>query len=151
MEYKPCFKCERVLPLEEFYRHPQMADGHLNKCRDCTRADVKASYRKAYGARQRYERIRSASPKRKRWRTKYQAEWRSKNPDKYRAYMAVSNALRSGRLVRQPCERCGKRAQAHHADYSKPLDVRWLCVVCHRVFEHADQYAVLASNVRGKT
>lgn len=41
-------------------------------------------------------------------------------------------AIADGRLVRQPCERCSKlKVQAHHDDYSKPLEVRWLCPVCH--------------------
>jgi hypothetical protein len=43
MTTKACFKCERRLPLSEFYRHPEMGDGHLGKCRGCTRTDVKAN------------------------------------------------------------------------------------------------------------
>ena len=35
--------------------------------------------------------------------------------------------LKRGKLVRQPCEVCGADAEMHHDDYSKPLDVRWLC------------------------
>lgn len=41
---KICFKCGRELPLSEFYKHPKMGDGHLNKCKDCTRADVRTNY-----------------------------------------------------------------------------------------------------------
>ena len=32
---KKCFKCEKTLPIDEFYVHPQLSDGHLNKCKSC--------------------------------------------------------------------------------------------------------------------
>lgn len=39
---------------------------------------------------------------------------------------------RRGKLVPKPCEKCGDtHVQMHHEDYSKPLDVRWLCIDCH--------------------
>lgn len=38
---KKCFKCEIVKPLSEYYKHPRMGDGHLNKCKSCTRHDTK--------------------------------------------------------------------------------------------------------------
>jgi hypothetical protein len=38
---KKCFKCNEIKPLGDFYKHPRMADGTLNKCKNCTRLDTK--------------------------------------------------------------------------------------------------------------
>lgn len=64
--------------------------------------------------------------------------YRAKHPDKYKAHKAVSQAIASRCLVKQPCERCGEvKVQAHHDDYAKPLDVRWLCKPCHEDEHHS--------------
>lgn len=52
--------------------------------------------------------------------------------DKLEARTLVSNAIRAGTLVRQPCGQCGAPyVHAHHDDYARPLDIRWLCPSCH--------------------
>jgi len=137
---KTCFKCSRVLVLSEFYRHSQMADGHLNKCKACTRADARAArrakldYYRAYDiARFHDDPVRRAQ--------QYMASYAlmGKYPERRRARSAVSNALRDGRLTRQPCEACGSlRSEAHHTDYARPLDVRWLCRLHHEAVLHAE-------------
>ena len=77
------------------------------------------------------------SPKGKRLAQGYTKAYREKFPEKWKAVYTVANALKSGRLVKMPCENCGtkKHIHAHHRDYSKPLDVQWLCDPCHRA-EH---------------
>ena len=48
------------------------------------------------------------------------------------AHCLVGNSIRDGKITREPCESCGAAiAQAHHDDYAKPLDIRWLCPTCH--------------------
>jgi hypothetical protein len=61
------------------------------------------------------------------------------DPVKHGARMQVRDALRAGTLVRQPCEVCGTKAniEAHHDDYAKPLDVRWLCRKHHAALHRA--------------
>ena len=49
-----------------------------------------------------------------------------------KAQSLCNTAIKNGTLVRQSCEVCGKKkGQAHHDDYTKPLDVRWLCPKHH--------------------
>ena len=44
----------------------------------------------------------------------------------------INNAILRGDIERKPCEICGAEpTEAHHDDYNKPLEVRWLCRECH--------------------
>jgi hypothetical protein len=130
---KRCFKCGEEKWLHEFYAHPQMGDGHLGKCKNCTKKDVRegrAARRKQYSE---YERARFQRPERKAAVKASLRRQQLRHPEKAAARTAVMTAIRNGSLIRQPCEVCGEpKAQAHHEDYSKPLEVRWLCFRHHR-------------------
>jgi hypothetical protein len=141
--YKTCFKCKRRKPLRLFYKHPMMADGHLGKCKACAKKDVKANREKKRSYYSEYDRLRHQRPERKAAVQARAKKYRERYPGKARARTIVSNAVRDGRLQRQPCEICGDvKSQAHHDDYRKPLQVRWLCFVHHREHGHGQTVTV---------
>lgn len=135
---KTCIACGERKQLDEFYRHPQMADGHLGKCKECQKAAVRKNYAEKRDRYAAYERKRNKTPERKAKSAQYIKKRRRLFPEKAKAWNAVSNAVRDGRLARGPCAVCGStvRVQAHHHDYNKPLDVEWLCFRCHREERH---------------
>lgn len=125
--HKSCFKCGAVKPLTDFYKHKGMADGHVNKCKECNKRDVTENRKENVDYYRAYDRKRGS-----RQDGDYVTEYRSRYPKKYTATNAVNNAVRDGKLQPKPCEVCGKvRAVAHHDDYNKPLEVRWLCQAHH--------------------
>jgi len=136
---KTCFKCHAELPLIEFYRHSMMADGHLNKCKDCTKRDVTGRYKRLtatpegleaerYRGREKYHRLYSPGPN-------WQSPPASKE-QKMKASSALGRAVRRGDVVKpRACNDCGtmgKRLHGHHEDYEKLLAVIWVCPLCHR-------------------
>lgn len=59
-------------------------------------------------------------------------EYWENNRHKEDAYSKIFIAVRSGRIKRLPCEVCGEpKTHGHHKDYSKPLEVNWLCSTHH--------------------
>ncbi|TGN58605.1 hypothetical protein E4L95_12355 [Paracoccus liaowanqingii] len=68
-----------------------------------------------------------------------QQRWGRANPQARKAHGAVRSAVRRGTLQRGPCEICGvvhgedgAIVDGHHEDYTKPLDVTWLCRSHHK-------------------
>jgi len=127
---KQCLKCGEVKDLSCFYHHPDMADGHVNKCKECKRADVRDNRRKKVDYYRQYDRKRGS----RRSAEKVKA-YHNAYPSKNKARIALNNALRDGKVKKATnCEDCGHShycLHAHHDDYSFPLDVRWLCPPCH--------------------
>lgn len=149
---KTCFKCGEKKQLSEFYRYPMMADGRLNKCKECTKKDVSKNYRDNLFHYKQYDKSRSMLPHRVKAREQYvkteigklsraKAHKKQKEiyPVKYAARTAVANAIKNGRLTKHPCKICGTllRVEAHHKDYSKPLLVKWLCKKHHNEVHHS--------------
>lgn len=133
---KTCFKCGEEKPIEDFYRHSAMADGHLGKCKECTKKDVGERYALTRAIRASYERRRTQREERKANKAKYQQNSRRYNPQNNKARRDLFRAVANGKVIKSACEVCADdNTEAHHPDYLKPLDVRWLCRK-HHLEEH---------------
>ena len=137
MGIKSCRRCGEAKPLTEFYAHKKMADGHLNVCKECVKNRVK-THRAENDSVREYDRWRYQNhPDRKNRGKENSKRYRAKNPEKYKAHTMVNNAIRDGKITKQPCVVCGNLSvHAHHHDYSKPLDVTWLCAKHHHRHHH---------------
>ena len=136
---KICFKCGETKALNEFYKHSAMGDGHLNKCKECTKKDANAHRAVNIEKCRSYDVERAKRPERKVHALEESRRWASEDKRRRPAQSKVNHAILSGKLTRLPCERCGRadNVHAHHEDYDKPLDVVWLCPVCHKA-RHAE-------------
>ena len=124
---KECFKCGVSQSLKQFYKHAQMKDGHLNKCKTCTKKDVFEHRQENIEKIRAYDRARGA-----RQTKEYANEYYRKYPNKIKARRMVSYAREVKKLFSEPCEVCGAdKVHAHHDDYLKPLNIRWLCPAHH--------------------
>lgn len=132
---KQCTKCGAVRDGSEFYSRGA-------QCKVCIRAAVNArrllleatnpewvereaarhrekSRRYRHNGRVHNDKTRVLEAKRR---------WYAENRFKKKANSAVRKAIKAGTITPQPCEVCGaQKVDAHHEDYSKPLDVHWLC------------------------
>lgn len=130
---KACFKCGKTLPLTEFYKHPAMGDGHLGKCKECTKIDVAKHREQNIDKIREYEKNRSKLTHRKKLAREICNRWRQEDTRRYKCHNAVIRAIKNGTITRLPCEICGNpKSQAHHEDYDHPLVVMWLCDQHHK-------------------
>lgn len=147
---KVCFKCQIIKPLSDFYKHKQMGDGHLNKCKDCTKKDVGKHREENLEKIREYDRNRPNHEERLQRNKEYAksergrkasaivcSNYRAKQKLRYKAHNMINYALSSGKISRpETCSCCniGCVPHGHHNDYTKPLEVIWLCVDCHIAF-----------------
>lgn len=145
MPSKACFKCGVVRPLTEFYKHQKMADGHVNKCKECNKADVRSNRAMNVDHYRNYDKSRDSSPERVAARETYakgkgkdtvrrcKERYIERNKKARAVHTITGNAIRDGLITKSCCEVCGsKTVHAHHDDYDKPLSVSWLCPKHHK-------------------
>jgi hypothetical protein len=136
-----CKKCGVAKPITDFQRHSEKRLGYfLGACKACintrrllARREKARTYAGTEAQHERFRRYRRENP------SKAKRDSANRNPVKERARRILREAVRRG-VVRKPanCQDCGamvdsRKLGAHHSDYSKPLDVEWLCSLCHGV------------------
>lgn len=145
---KVCRECKAEKSLSDFYKNPRMADGYFNKCAECVKSRVAKHREENLEKIQAYDRVRSKKPHRlqavkdyakteagKLSNKKAMSAYYKRYPMKYATHVITSNAIRDGKLIRaNNCSVCGstEKIEGHHDDYTKPLEVRWLCEKCHK-------------------
>ena len=120
---KICSRCKQEKALIDFYADKGHADGLRSECKSCNRERVRKYTRTPKGKISLIEKYKKRT---------------MLYPEKRKAQERIRYEVRAGRIIKpSACERCGRaeRIQAHHEDYSKPLDVLWLCEPCHK-FHH---------------
>lgn len=111
---KRCFKCGLELPLSMFYAHPQTADGHLNKCKSCTKKDVHENYEKKINDDDFVEKQRA------RGREKYK---RLEYGKKYKRKKHLSKTSSCRRKFERRFGKIPLNIELHHWNYNELEDV----------------------------
>lgn len=120
MKDKYCPRCKETLPMDRFYTDAARDDGMQIYCMPCARERA---------------RIHSQTPKGIKSRREKGIRMYWKHKAKMLARAQARYAVKTGKLVKPTvCSRCPEtnRIEGHHPDYSKPLEVIWLCDPCHK-------------------
>lgn len=138
---KRCTGCGELKPFSEYWKHKLGRHGLQPRCKTCIRAQVREYRRNHLGDyREAQKRFYYSNIEKSREEARQR---RRKNLTAARARAAVRRAIDRGDLARpSTCPKCGagdRRIEAHHSDYTQPLEVEWLCSKCHG--EHRVVYA----------
>lgn len=136
VEHWQCSTCNEWFPAEKYYARERASNGLSTECRSChcktsirTRnAEVHRDARKESARRKRAENPELIRAKER------EASRRRGRSDNDKVRDITNRAVNKGVLPRPTvCTECGekKKITAHHPDYSKPLEVEWLCYECH--------------------
>lgn len=122
---KQCTKCKQTKQLTDFYVG-------VAYCKVCSRA-ISREWRRLNKDKKQAQN-KDWKQKHKQQRAEYRKQYRKDNRLKCNAHSLVWNHINTGKLFKPDfCYLCGDKCepQAHHEDYSKPLEILWLCPTCH--------------------
>lgn len=144
---KKCFKCQETKDITEFYAHPKMSDGTVNKCKTCNKLDVRVNRKNKIQYYQTYDLKRTKLDSRVKHQKSRRTVYLEEYPERISANKQVTNAIKNGKLLRPAfCEHCWQtcKPDAHHISYSKDmwLVVIWLCKSCHLTLHSNFKYKI---------
>ncbi len=126
---KKCPKCKLVKSrISDFYHDRTRSRGISSACKVC------------YNKKRELKRNPRSTRSRRIANIRRAKRYRLNNKDKVESRKIYNKALKSGELIRKPCVKCGEKAHGHHPDYSKPLEVMWLCRK-HHLEEHNGKFS----------
>ena len=138
---KVCSRCGELKPLDAFSVSKGTIASRQSHCKACRSAFMRADRK---SRPERYAEIRRQFEERQTtgatlfrdpdWKRNWKLKWNRNNREKVRAHNKLKKAVDSGKLIRaKACQRCGLecKTEGSHDDYSKPLEVEWLCRKCH--------------------
>lgn len=137
---KQCSCCGSVKSIEDFQVRKMSNDGRTASCRECLKKRDRARYPKERVARAEMMRSYLTTESGRAAARRAKRGYAERYPGRKKANIALNNAIRDGRVARDPCHICGAvEVEGHHADYSRQLDVTWLCIEHHNQLhnEHA--------------
>jgi ribosomal protein S27AE len=126
---RKCRTCGEVKGVTSFSKHSSSPDGIRTQCKAC--ANEAERLRRLHNGDEMRAKDRARGC---RLTASDLQKYRKENPLKCKAHGAVYRAVKSGLIIKpSSCEECGSELgiHGHHDDYTKPLEVRWLCARCH--------------------
>jgi hypothetical protein len=134
-ETRLCNFCHLTKSVSEFYPYQRF------ECKECVKKRVSNYLKTPQGKLN--EKNRRESVNRKEWRKPYMLKWKKENPLKYNANKDLHNAVKMGKVIKPKiCTIPGcfntKQIEGHHPDYTKPLEVIWLCEYHHRLIHRGE-------------
>jgi hypothetical protein len=117
MKLYSCYLCKKKKTTKYFVKDSKRNSGIASRCKLCSaKRDNKGRYQK-----------------RKEYFLEYQKNYRLKYPEKILARLLLKQAVDDGKIEKKNCQECGSdKTRGHHPDYSKPLEVIWLCQKHHQ-------------------
>lgn len=135
IQYKTCSRCGVEKQLCDFFKDRSKKDGYGSHCKLCNARSAALSRVRNQNNRRLYDLLYRSRPEVQARRRQQWKKWYSSGKGK--AEQRLRGAVRRHKIKRpEKCELCaralpGPQLHGHHEDYTRPLDVQWLCAACH--------------------